>query len=180
MDTDLPDWLERLESKKELKTYIRKEPKRSTKKKSKPAALHARPGQLSLSLMDIVADAAPSSSRTLRNSGQPKATSSKHKKHRASSHHAAGGLKPSTSREKVSSATREATAQSLKRLADSFEAPETPFGAPVWKKRRAQIQLGVEELLEYCQKAVTVCILFCCIRGVFFRYFLSRMPYIAN
>jgi hypothetical protein len=142
IETDLPGWLERLENKKREKSCIRK-PARA-KPPRKPTIPETPPDVplLSPRSNEMIVDT-PS---RLRQSKDQKQHISTTKKSRSG--------KLSTSKEQKDQSPM---TQSLKRIGEiGGEEHRVPFAVPLWKKRRAKVQMGVEELSEYCQKVLQI------------------------
>jgi len=142
LENDLPGWLERLESNKREKSYLHKSPR--VKPPRKPS-IPETPPELSLhsSKGNEMIVETPSRLRQSKDSKQHISTTKKSR---------TGKL--STSKDHKDQST---TTQSLKRIGEiGGEEHHVPFGVPLWKKRRAKVQMGTEELSEYCQKVLQI------------------------
>jgi len=141
LENDLPGWLERLESKKREKGYLHKSPRAKPPRKS---IIPETPPELSLQSKgnEMVVET-PSRLRQSKDSKQHISTTKKSR---------TGKLSSSKDQKDQSTAT-----QSLKRIGEiGGEEHHVPFSVPLWKKRRAKVQMGTEELSEYCQKVLQI------------------------
>jgi hypothetical protein len=142
LETDLPGWLERLERNKKQKSYIHKAARAKPPRKPSIPVTPPEVPVLSPRGNEMVVDT-PS---RLRQSKDQKQHISTTKKSRS------GKLSTSKEHKDQSPMT-----QSLKRIGEiGGEEHRVPFTVPLWKKRRAKVQMGVEELSEYCQKVLQI------------------------